>query len=209
MLFRSQWLSNEGCDAVIAQGLEAGGHRAMFLATDPASQVGTFALVPQIADAVRIPVIAAGGVADARGIVAAFALGASAVLLGTAYLRCPEARTSAVLRKALETVRDDSTVITNVITGRPARGIVNRIIREAGPVSPAVPEFPRPADALGPLRARAESQGSGDFSPLWAGQAAAMSREVPAGVLTKTLAEDAMRLMNDVVAAFRPRSDAN
>jgi nitronate monooxygenase len=191
----ARWLASEGCDAVVAQGLEAGGHRGMFLATDPASQVGTFALVPQIVDAVQIPVIAAGGIADARGIVAAFALGASAVLLGTAYLRCPEARTSAVLRTALESVRDDSTVITNVITGRPARGIVNRIIRETGPLSSSVPEFPRAADALGPLRARAESVGSGDFSPLWAGQAAPICRDFPAGVLTKTLAQESIRLM--------------
>ena len=191
----ARWLETEGCDAVIAQGSEAGGHRGMFLQLDPASQVGTFSLVPQIADALKVPVIAAGGVGDARGIVAAFALGASAVLLGTAYLRCPEARTSAVLRKALESVKDDSTVITNVITGRPARGIVNRVIREIGPVNSAVPEFPRAADALGPLRSRAESAGSGDFSPLWAGQAAALAREIPAGELTKMLMAEAAELI--------------
>jgi nitronate monooxygenase len=197
----ARWLEGEGCDAVIAQGFEAGGHRGMFLQLDPAGQVGTFALVPQIADAVKIPVIAAGGIGDARGIAAAFALGASAVLLGTAYLRCPEARPSAVLRKALESVRDDSTVITNVITGRPARGIINRVIREIGPLNAAVPEFPRAADALGPLRTRAESAGSGDFSPLWAGQAAAMAQEIPAGTLTKMLAEQAVQLMKQLAAA--------
>jgi nitronate monooxygenase len=197
----ARWLEDKGCDAVIAQGFEAGGHRGMFLQLDPASQVGTFALVPQIADVVKIPVIAAGGVGDARSIVAAFALGASAVLLGTAYLRCPEARPSVVLRRALESARDDSTVITNVITGRPARGIINRVIHEIGPLNAAVPEFPRAAEALGPLRTRAESIGSGDFSPLWAGQAAAMAQEIPAGALTKMLADQAVQLMNQFAAS--------
>jgi nitronate monooxygenase len=197
----ARWLEAEGCDAVIAQGFEAGGHRGMFLQVDPASQVGTFALVPQIADAIKTPVIAAGGVGDARGIVAALALGASAVLLGTAYLRCPESRTSAVLRKALESVHDDSTVITNVVTGRPARGIINRVIREIGPLNAAVPQFSRAADALGPLRTCAESAGSGDFSPLWAGQAAAMAQEIPAGALTKMLADQAMQLIRQLAAA--------
>jgi nitronate monooxygenase len=197
----ARWLEAEGCDVIIAQGFEAGGHRGMFLQLDPDTQVGTFALVPQIVDAVKIPVIAAGGIGDARGIVAALALGASAVLLGTAYLRCPESRASTVLRKALESAHDDSTVITNVITGRPARGIVNRAIREIGPLNAGVPEFPRAADALGPLRTRAESTGSGDFSPLWAGQAAAMAQEIPAGALTKMLAEQALRLMKELAAA--------
>jgi nitronate monooxygenase len=197
----ARWLEAEGCDAVIAQGYEAGGHRGMFLQLDPASQVGTLALVPQIVDAVKIPVIAAGGIGDARGIVAAMALGASAVLLGTAYLRCPESRASAVLRKALESARDDSTVITNVITGRPARGIANRVIREIGPLNAAAPEFPRAADALGPLRSRAENAGSGDFSPLWAGQAAALAQEIPAGALTKMLVDQTLQLMRQLSAA--------
>ena len=197
----ARWLEAEGCDAVIAQGFEAGGHRGMFLEMDPSRQVGTFALVPQIADALKIPVIAAGGIGDARGIVAALALGASAAMLGTAYLRCPESRTSVVLRKALESARDDSTVITNVITGRPARGILNRVIREIGPLNAAVPEFPRAADALGPLRTCAESAGSGEFSPLWAGQAAAMAQDIPAGALTKILGEQALRLMKELAAA--------
>ena len=191
----AQWLEAEGCDAVIAQGLEAGGHRGMFLAKDVASQVGTLALTPQIVDAVKIPVIAAGGIGDARGIVAAFALGASAVQIGTAYLRCPESCASAVHRKALEQAREDQTAVTNVITGRPARGIVNRVIRDLGPVNPLAPEFPRAADALAPLRATAEQQGSGDFSPLWSGQSARMCREIPAGQFTRMLASDALALM--------------
>jgi nitronate monooxygenase len=147
---------------------------------------------------VKIPVIAAGGIADARGLVAAIALGASAVQIGTAYLRCPEARTSAVHRKALETVRDDQTAITNVITGRPARGIVNRAIREIGPMNDLVPEFPRATEAVSPLRAHAEKNGLGDFSPLWAGQAAAMCKEIPAGKLTKMLAEEARELIKEL-----------
>jgi nitronate monooxygenase len=191
----AQWLEAEGCDAIVAQGFEAGGHRAMFLAIDALTQVGTFALVPQIVDAVKIPVIAAGGIGDARGIVAAFALGAAAVQIGTAYLRCPEARTSAVHRTALETARDDQTIITNVITGRPARGIVNRVIRELGPITPAVPEFPRAHEPLAPLRVHAEENGLGDYSPLWAGQAAAMCRDIPAGALTKMFFEEAVTLM--------------
>jgi nitronate monooxygenase len=194
----ARWLEGEGCDAVIAQGFEAGGHRGMFLAMDAASQVGTLALVPQIVDAIKIPVIAAGGIADARGIVAAFALGASAVQIGTAYLRCPESRVSAVHRKALEAAREDQTVVTNVLTGRPARGIINRVIREIGPISTLVPDFPRAAEALAPLRSRAESNGSGDFSPLWSGQAAAMCQEIPAGTLTKMLAEESVRLMKQL-----------
>jgi nitronate monooxygenase len=194
----ARWLEAHGCDAVVAQGSDAGGHRGMFLETDASSQVGTFALVPQVVDAVKIPVIAAGGIADARGIVASFALGASAVQIGTAFLRCPEARTTAVHRKALETVRDNQTVLTNVITGRPARGIVNRAIREIGPITPLAPEFPRAAEAISPLRAHAEKSGSGDFSPLWAGQAAAMCQEIPAGQLMRMLAEQARELIKNL-----------
>ena len=173
----ARWLEGEGCDAIISQGLEAGGHRGMFLAKDVACQVGTIALTPQIVDAVKVPVIAAGGIADARGIVAAFALGASAVQIGTAYLRCPESRTSAVHRRALEHAREDQTAVTNVITGRPARGIITRLIQELGPVNPLAPEFPRAADAMAALRAKAEQQGSGDFSPLWSGLDAGASGE--------------------------------
>jgi len=194
----ARWLESEGCDAVIAQGFEAGGHRGMFLAADAASQVGTLALVPQVVDAIKIPVIASGGIGDARGIVAAFALGASAVQIGTAYLRCPESRASAVHRQALASTREDQTVVTNVITGRPARGIVNRVIREVGPISTLAPDFPRANEALAPLRAHAEKGGSGDFSPLWSGQAAAFCRDIPAGMLTKILADESTRLMKQI-----------
>jgi nitronate monooxygenase len=184
----ARWLEAHGADAVIAQGVEAGGHRGMFLTEDLTTQVGTFALLPQIVRAVKVPVIAAGGIADADGVAAALALGASAVQVGTAYLLCPEATTSAIHRAALKSEAARHTALTNVFTGRPARGIVNRIIREQGPISPHAPAFPLATSAMGPLRAKAEASGSGDFSPLWSGQNAAGCREIPAAELTRQLA---------------------
>lgn len=184
----ARWLENRGVDIIIAQGLEAGGHRGMFLSDDIATQVGTFALVPQIARAVSVPVVAAGGIADARGVAAAMALGAAGVQIGTAYLLCPEATTSAVHRAALKSDAARVTALTNLLTGRPARGIVNRIMRELGPLGTAVPAFPLATAAIAPLRARAESRGSGDFSPLWAGQNVSGCREISAAVLTRELA---------------------
>jgi nitronate monooxygenase len=189
------WLERHGVDAVIAQGAEAGGHRGSFLAGSVTSQPGTFALVPQVVDAVRVPVIAAGGVADGRGIAAAFALGASGVQIGTAYLRCPESKISAPFRTALGTAGDDSTAITNVMSGRPARGIYNKVMRELGPMSADAPAFPHAARALAPLRAAAEARGSGDFTPLWAGQSVGLTRPMPAGELTRSLADDALKLI--------------
>jgi nitronate monooxygenase len=188
----ARWLEQRGVDAVIAQGYEAGGHRGIFLTDDIATQAGTFALIPQIVDAVRVPVIAAGAVTDARGIAAAFALGAAGVQIGSAYLWCPEAKISAPHRAALKTAGDHGTALTNLMTGRPARGIINRVMREVGPMSDAAPEFPLAAGALAPLRAKAEAQGSGDFSPMWAGQAASLGRALPAGQLTKALAAEAL-----------------
>ena len=196
----ARWLEDRGCDAIIAQGYEAGGHRGIFLSEDISTQAGTVALVPQVVDAVGVPVIAAGGISDARGIVAAFALGAAAVLMGTAYLLCPESKASAVYRRALKDASDNQTVITNVLTGRPARGIVNRLIREVGPISDEAPAFPFAATPLAPLRAKAEAQDSGDFSTLWAGQAARLAREVPAGALTKQLAREALEKLKSLSA---------
>jgi nitronate monooxygenase len=181
------WLEQHGADVVIAQGYEAGGHRGMFLTDDIASQVGTFALVPQVVDAVKVPVIAAGGIADARGIAAAFALGAAGVQIGTAFLHCPEAKVSPMHRAALKSAGDAGTTLTNLMTGRPARGIVNRIMREIGPIGEA-PAFPLAAGAVAPLRAKAETAGSCDFSPMWSGQAAALGVAMPAGALTQKLA---------------------
>ncbi|WP_298013723.1 nitronate monooxygenase [uncultured Aquabacterium sp.] len=184
----AQWLEANGADAVIAQGLEAGGHRGMFLSDDLTGQMGTFALLPQVVAAVRVPVIAAGGIADARGVQAARALGAAGVQVGTAYLCCPEATTSALHRAALQSDRARHTALTNLFTGRPARGIVNRVMRELGPMSPVSPAFPLATAAVAPLRARAERLGSTDFTPLWSGQNAGGCQDIPAAQLTRALA---------------------
>jgi nitronate monooxygenase len=183
----ARWLEAHGVDAIIAQGLEAGGHRGLFLSDDLTTQAGTFALLPQILKAVSVPVIAAGGIADAAGVAAAMALGAAAVQIGTTYMLCPEATTGAVHRTALASDAARHTALTNVFTGRPARGIVNRVIREMGPVNPAAPQFPLATSAILPLRAKAEAQGSGDFSPLWAGQNASGCKAIPAAELTHQL----------------------
>ena len=184
----ARYLEAHGVDAVIAQGLEAGGHRGIFLSEDLTTQVGTFALVQQIARAVRIPVIAAGGIADANGVKAAMQLGAAGVQVGTAYLFCPEATTSALHRAALASDAAAITSVTNIFTGRPARGIVNRIMREIGPMCAAAPAFPLAVAAVVPLRQAAEAKGNSDFSPLWAGQNAHGCRAMPAADLTRALA---------------------
>ncbi len=189
-------LADRGCDAVIAQGAEAGGHRGMFLSDAVASQPGTFALVPQVADAVKVPVIAAGGIADARGIAAAFALGAAAVQIGTAFLFCPEANVTPLHRQALRNARDDGTALTNLFTGRPARGLVNRLMREVGPLAAEAPAFPLAGGALAPLKAAAEAKGAADFTSLWSGQAAALGREMPAAELTRLLAQETLARMD-------------
>lgn len=186
------WLEQNGADAIIAQGAEAGGHRGMFMTDSIAGQPGTFALVPQVVDAVRVPVIAAGGIADGRGIAAAFALGAAGVQIGSAYLRCSESLVSPLVRTALGEASDDATVITNVMTGRPARGVVNRVMREVGPVAADAPPFPHAATALSPLKGAAEKLGKVDFTNLWAGQAVALGREMPAADLTQELAQAAL-----------------
>jgi nitronate monooxygenase len=188
----AKWLAALGCDAIIAQGLEAGGHRGMFLETNIASQLGLLALLPQIKDAVSIPVIAAGGIADARGVLAALALGASAVQLGTAYLLCPEANVPPLYRSALEQAGNGETVLTNLFSGRAARGILNRYIEESGPVSDAAPPFPYAATLVAPLRAASEQDGSVDYMQLWAGQAAGLAKSKPADQLTRELAADVL-----------------
>jgi nitronate monooxygenase len=183
------WLEANGADAIIAQGLEAGGHRGMFLTDELSSQLGTFALLPQMVQAVRLPVIAAGGIADAAGVRAAMVLGAAGVQVGTAYLCCDEASTSAIHRAALQSPAAQNTALTNLFSGRPARGIVNRVMRELGPISPHTPAFPLATAAIAPLRTQAESQSSGDFSPLWAGQNVSGCKAISAAVLTRELAQ--------------------
>jgi nitronate monooxygenase len=187
----AQWLEANGADMIVAQGVEAGGHRGMFLGHDLATQIETMRLLPQIVSAVRVPVIAAGGIADAKGVADALAAGAAGVQVGTAYLLCPEATTGALHRRALKTDAVRSTTLTNVLTGRPARGMVNRLMREIGPINDAAPAFPMAAAYIAPLRAAAEAQGRNDFSTLWCGQNARDCREVPAGELTRALAGQA------------------
>ena len=196
-------LVNLGADVIVAQGFEAGGHRGMFLTSDISAQVGTMALVPQVVDAVDVPVIATGGIADARGAAAALALGADAVQIGTAYLFCPQAKVSALHRAALRNARDDQTVLTNLFTGRPARGLINRLIRELGPMNAAAPQFPAAANAVTPVRAEAERRGSSDFSPLWSGQAAALAREIDAAELTRNLAAGMFDVLGELGDAAR------
>jgi nitronate monooxygenase len=186
------WLEARGVDLIIAQGAEAGGHRGMFLTEDLSAQPGTFVLVPQVVDAVRVPVVAAGGIADGRGIAAALALGACGAVIGTAYLPCPEAAVPALYREAMAMADDTATVLTNVMTGRPARGIVNRAMAEIGPLAADAPAFPHAAAAWAPLRGAAESASRTDFTPLWAGQAVALAKPMPAAELTRELASSAL-----------------
>lgn len=191
----ARWLTERGADAVVAQGAEAGGHRGMFLTDRVAEQPSTFALVPQVVDAVRVPVIAAGGIADGRGLAAALMLGAAGVQVGTAYLRSPESAASPLYREALASAQDDSTALTNLFTGRPARGLVNRAMREIGHISDAAPAFPLAAGAMASLRKAAEAAGRGDFSPLWAGQAAALATADGTEEITRRLARDGLQMI--------------
>jgi nitronate monooxygenase len=209
----ARWLEARGVDAIIAQGYEAGGHRGTFLAADlnraMASQSGTLALVPQIADAVGVPVIAAGGIGDGRGIAAAFALGASGTQIGTAFLRCPEAATPLLHRQALRHANGDATLLTNVLSGRPARALVNRLIFEVGPASDAAPDFPLPMGELAPLRASAEQRGNSNFTPLWSGQAAPLGTEMPARALTLKMVEEAIARLERLGSGTTPRPAAS
>ena len=204
----ARWLEDNGCDAIIAQGCEAGGHRGFFLTDDIAAQPGTFALLPQVVDAVKVPVIATGGIGDGRGIAAAFALGAAGVQVGTAYLFTPDSTITDLHRARLraagnEQTGDDPTVLTNVISGGPARGFMTRFMHEVGPLSETAPAFPTAGGPLAPLKAKAEAAGSSDFSTLWAGQAAALGREMGAGELTRQLAKDALQRLQALSASAR------
>ena len=189
------WLAEHGVDAIIAQGAEAGGHRGMFLETDVATQIGTFALLQQVVEAVKVPVIAAGGIGDGRSLTAALILGAAGVQIGTGYLGCPEATISALHREALRK-EGRETIITNVLSGKPARSIVNRIIREQGPINTSsLPAYPLVTPALKPLRAQAEAKGLTDFSPLWSGQGAPPREGIGAKELTQAFADEALALL--------------
>lgn len=183
----AQWLERHGADAIIAQGLEAGGHRGMFLTDDLSTQVGTLSLLPQIVKAVKLPVIAAGGISSGAAVKAAQSLGACAVQVGTAFLTSHEATTSALHRQALMSESARHTALTNLFSGRPARGIVNKFMQDWGPLNPDVPDFPLATAAVAPLRAAAEAQGSGDYSPLWSGQNASDCEALPAADIAHKL----------------------
>ena len=176
-----------GADAIIAQGFEAGGHRGTFTSGPGAGMVGTMALVPQVVDAVRLPIIAAGGIADGRGIAAAFALGASGVQMGTTFLGCPDATVSPLYRAQLRTVSDEATELTRAFTGRPARAIRNRLVAEMADTEPL--EFPLQASLVGPLWQSPNEEARAAFTPIWAGQAAPLMRELPAGRLVEELVD--------------------
>lgn len=191
----ARWLAARGVDMVIAQGFEAGGHTARFLPAPPSTEVGLFALLPQIADAVDVPVIAAGGIADARGIAAAFALGARAVQLGTAYLHTPEATIGAAHRALLQGEAAEVTRFTNLISGRLARGLPNRLIEELGPVGAEAPPFPHASTALVELKKAAEAQGRTDFSTMWSGQSARLGTPEPAEALTRRLVAETLAVL--------------
>ena len=184
----ARWLEAHGADAIIAQGIEAGGHRGMFLTTDLSTQLPTNALVAQMVSVVRLPVIAAGGIGNAAEVREAMSFGAAGAQIGTAYLLCPEATTRPVHRQALQSEDGQHTAITTLFSGRPARGIVNRLMRDLGPINSVAPAFPLASAALAPLRTAAESKGHGDFSPLWAGQNVSGCKPISAALLTRQLA---------------------
>jgi nitronate monooxygenase len=194
----ARWLEERGADAIIAQGVEAGGHRGVFLAADMdaemSCQPGTLALVPQVVDAVSVPVtLPLAGLATPVRSTQPSRLARRGCRWAPPTCLCPEAATPPLYRRALRGPDAAVTVLTNVFTGRPARALANRVTREVGPISSAMPEFPLPMAALASLRAKAEERGSNDFTPLWAGQAAALCREMPAGALTQALADEALK----------------
>ena len=194
-------LEARGVDAVIAQGFEAGGHRATFSEPYEKGHVGTLALVPQVVDAVSIPVIAAGGIGDGRGIAAALALGASAVQLGTAFLTCPESAAHPLYRRALNEARDDQTRITHAFSGRPARGLENRYLREMAGHEAIYPDFPILNTLTGPLRKASAKGNNTDFMSLWSGQSAVMSRNLPASELIQLLVKETESVLDRLVTA--------
>lgn len=187
-LHEAKWLIEHGADALIAQGVEAGGHRGMFLTQDLATQIETRDLLALIKGSCDIPVIAAGGISHPDQVASLLKAGAAATQVGTAYLCCHEAKTSALHRKLLLSPEAEHTQLTNLLSGRPARGMVNRLMRELGPISEIAPEFPLAGAALTKLRATAEKAGSTDFSPLWCGTDASGCREQSAADQTRWLA---------------------
>jgi nitronate monooxygenase len=196
-------LEQAGADAIIAQGSEAGGHRGTFAAEFADAMVGTMALVPQLVDAVSVPVIASGGIMDGRGIVAAMALGASAVQMGTAFLTCDEAGISEAYKEKILTAHAHQTRITRAFSGRPARGIVNRFMTEVEPagMSDSVLPFPLQNMATRPLRNAAAKQGRAEYLSLWAGQGLGLARRQSAAELVARLGNEASQVMAAMAAS--------
>lgn len=182
-------LEAKGVDVVIAQGWEAGGHHGFYL-RDKTAGIGTLALVPQIVDAVNLPVVAAGGIADGRGIAAALALGAAGVQIGTAFLTCSESSVPEIHKASLMQSDGSNTALTNLFSGRPARGIQNRYMNELYELENNMPDFPLMNTLTGPLRKHGASTGSPDFVAQWSGQAAALNRQTTVTELIKTLVEE-------------------
>ncbi|MEU3743631.1 MULTISPECIES: NAD(P)H-dependent flavin oxidoreductase [Streptomyces] len=172
-------LERAGADAVVASGSDAGGHRGAFLRPVRESLVGTFSLVPQVADAVAVPVLAAGGIADGRGIAAALALGADAVQIGTGFLAARESGASEAHRRTLGTPEARTTVLTRLFSGRTARGIPNRFVRDMAAHEDHVPPYPVQNALMQPIRRAAAAQDRPEYVNLWAGQAAALAQESP------------------------------
>lgn len=190
-------LAERGVDAIIAQGFEAGGHAGRFLAeSTPETQMGLFALLPQIVDATRLPVIAAGGIADGRGVAAAFLLGAAAVQIGTAYLHSPESLIGAAHRTALEGEEAERTAFTNLFTGGFARGLPTRLTEELGWVRAEAPPFPLASAALLPIAKAANARGETGFQAMWSGQAARLTPPEAARTLTERIGRNALELLN-------------
>lgn len=173
-LAEAKWLQAKGVDAIIAQGLEAGGHRGMFLSHDIAEQSGTFSLLPNLAQAIDLPIIAAGGISNHATAQSAFTLGADAIQLGTAFLLADEAKTKAHHKTALQSDKASDTRLTNIFSGGIARGICNPFIDALGIHSEA-PPFPYASFVTDPLKNKAEQSGSDEFSAMWAGQNAALT----------------------------------
>ena len=189
----ARWLAERGVDAIVAQGFEAGGHAGRFLPESrPEEQMGLFALLPQIVDATGLPVIAAGGIADGRGIAAAFVLGAAAVQVGTAYLLSPESLVGGIHRTALHEAEAEHSAFTNLFSGGLARGLPTRLTRDLGWVRAEAPPFPLAAAALLPIAKAANARGETGFLPMWSGQAARLAPVLPARELTEQLARDAL-----------------
>lgn len=197
----AHWLGQSGCDIIIAQGLEAGGHRGMFLTQDMNTQVGTLALVPQIVDAFDGPVVAAGGIADGRGIAAALALGACGVQIGTAYLKTSEAKLPPLFESHADAQTEPTTVLTNVMSGHPARCLSNRVTRDLTLHHQEAPSFPKGIAALAPLRKRSENSGRYDFSPHYCGQGYALAQNSSSRDLTKSLADQALECFGGLVSS--------